>query len=313
MKKLIGIDVGGTTVKIGILDETGELLNHWSIYTDTSNHGKNILPDITNSINQKLVEQNIPKSEILGVGIGVPGPVDNNGILNGAVNLGWTKEVEIEKDLSKLLELPVHADNDANCASLGEMWRGSGLGAQNMIFVTLGTGVGGGIIANGKIIKGNNGGGGEIGHITVDRNDDAFLCNCGKKGCLETLTSATGIVKVAKKHLENYDGDTILRKYSNLNAKNVFDAAKKGDEFALSMLEIFGEYLAMALASISNITNPSTIVIGGGVSKAGSIIIKYIKRHFDQFVFYPNKEIEFKIASLGNNAGVIGAAYLVKM
>jgi glucokinase len=311
MAQLIGIDLGGTTVKIGFLSENGEILNNWQIPTDTEENGKNILTDIVKSIDEKIVEFGYEKNEFLGAGIGVPGPVTNDGVLLGAVNLGWKEEVRIEEKLSELLGLPVKADNDANVATIGEMWTGSGSGATDMIFVTLGTGVGGGVITNGSIVKGANGGGGEIGHITVELNEGE-ACNCGKTGCLETVASATGIVRETEKALSKFEGSSILQSYEKLNAKNIFDAAKNEDEFALSMVDQLGQYLGLALANIASTTNPKAIVIGGGVSKAGSILIDVIKKHFTRFVFAANKNVDFEIAKLENDAGIIGAAYLVK-
>ncbi len=311
MKKLIGIDLGGTTVKIGFLTVEGEIINHWQIPTDTSDAGKNILSDIVKSINEKIVEYGYEKEDFLGAGIGVPGPVTHSGVLLKAVNLGWQEEVNIEYEFSKMIDMPVRADNDANVATIGEMWQGSGEGARDMIFVTLGTGVGGGVITNGEIVKGANGGGGEIGHIAVDF-EHGEKCNCGKTGCLETLASATGIVRETNKALKNYTGTTILSSYDNLNAKNIFDAAKNDDEFALEMVENLGRSLGFVLANIASTTNPETIVIGGGVSKAGTILTDVIKKHFVKYVFDSNKNVEFKIAKLENDAGIIGAAYLVK-
>ena len=236
MKKyLVGIDIGGTTVKLGLFDLNGELLDKWEIETRKTEKGRYILSDIAKSIDSILSKKNINKNEVKGVGVGVPGPVKDNGAVVGCVNLGWPV-FNVEKSLEEILNLPVKVANDANIAALGEMFKGGGNGYENMIMVTLGTGVGGGVIINGQILAGNNGAGGEIGHITVNPHEKES-CNCGRKGCLEQYTSATGIVKIAKEILVKEDYDSNLRNIENITAKDIFDLAKNNDKLALIIVE----------------------------------------------------------------------------
>lgn len=309
MKKFcFGIDIGGTTVKCGLFDEKGEVLDKWEIVTKTEDNGSNILPDVANTIADKILEKKIEKEEIAGVGVGVPGPVNEEGEIPCAVNLHWGY-VHLVKQLEELTGLPVKAGNDANVAALGEMWRGGGAGCRNLIMVTLGTGVGGGIIVNGKIIAGSHGAGGEIGHVHVeDQMKD--VCNCGNKGCLEQVASATGIVKLAKETLEASDRPSLLRE-GGISAKAVFDAVKEGDELAIAVAERFGKYLGTALAVFAGVVDPEVYVIGGGVSKAGPILLEYIQKYYREYAFSSCKDAVFSLAKLGNDAGIFGAAKMV--
>lgn len=309
MKKIIGIDLGGTTVKMGLFLENGELLHSWFIETDTTDDGKNIISDIATSIEQVLKEQNVDFNDILGAGIGAPGPVTNDGVIHGAVNLGWS-EMNLAGALQKLINVPVYATNDANSAALGELWQGSAKGYLNMIFVTLGTGVGGGVIIDGNIVNGAHGGGGEVGHMPLIL-EDGEQCNCGRRGCLETVTSATGIVRETKKALIIYNEKTLLSNNDKLTARDIFDAAKAGDQFAITMVDKYSYYLGIGLAQMAAVTNPDVIIIGGGVSKAGTFLLDNVKKHFLGSVFPPIKDVQFKIAELENDAGIYGAAYLV--
>ncbi|HOO26941.1 MAG TPA: ROK family glucokinase, partial [Lachnospiraceae bacterium] len=223
-------------------------------------------------------------------------------------NLGWPV-MNLENELWELTKLPVKAGNDANVAALGEMWKGGGKGYDDMVLVTLGTGVGGGIIVNGKILTGSNGAGGEIGHIHVE-DEEAEACNCGNKGCLEQYTSATGIVRLANRKLAQTDAPSILRR-EEVTAKTVFDAVKENDTLAVEIAEEFGEYLGKGLAAIAGVSNPDIFVIGGGVSKAGEILISYIQKYYKKYVFHASREAKFVLATLGNDAGIYGAAKLV--
>lgn len=304
----IGVDLGGTTVKLGLFREES-LTDKWEIPTRKEDNGGNILSDITASIEQKLAENAVGKDEILGVGIGVPGPVDGDGVVHGCVNLGWGI-LPIEKELGEMLGLPVKAGNDANVAALGEQWQGGGRGCRNMVMLTLGTGVGGGIILDGKIVAGTNGAAGEIGHMPVVY-DETEYCNCGKKGCLEQAASATGIVRTAKRLLEASTEDSALRGRDELTAKDVFDEAKKGDALAVQAVEKLGEYLGIAAAHISCVIDPEVYVIGGGVSKAGDVLISTIEKYYKEKAFKPSRGAEFRLAVLGNDAGIYGAARLV--
>ena len=308
VKYCFGIDVGGTTVKCGFFSVDGEVLEKWEIPTRTENDGENILPDIAKSINEKLEEKKIGKEEVAGVGIGVPGPVNDEGEVPYAVNLHWGYK-NLIKEMEEMTGLKTRAGNDANVAALGEMWRGSGVGYHNLIMVTLGTGIGGGIIVNEKIITGSHGAGGEIGHAHVEDAIDT-PCNCGGRGCLEQVASATGIAYLARKMMEESDEPSVIRK-DNVSAKTVFDGVKAGDELAKKVAEKFGAYLGKALANFACVTDPEAFVIGGGVSKAGDMLLDYIRPYYQKYAFPSCKDAAFVIAKLGNDAGIYGAAKLV--
>lgn len=310
MKKYcFGIDVGGTTVKCGLFTVEGEVLDKWEIKTRTENNGSRILPDVADSVNAKIAERKLALDEIAGIGIGVPGPVNDNGEVPYAVNLHWGY-VNIEKELSELTGgLLVKAGNDANVAALGEFWKGGGAGSRNMIMVTLGTGVGGGIIINGEIVAGAHGAGGEIGHVHID-DTITDPCNCGCCGCLEQVASATGIARIAREMLAATDAPTSLRG-KNISAKSVFDAVKENDAVAIQIAERFGDYLGKACSIFSAVVDPQVIVIGGGVSKAGPVLLDYIVRPFKKYAFPVCKDTEFALATLGNDAGIYGSAKLV--
>lgn len=310
MKKYgFGVDVGGTTIKMGFFETSGKLIDKWEIKTDTSNGGENILSDIAKAIDNKLAQEGISKNDVQGVGVGVPGPVNSKGIVLKCVNLGWGV-FNVEEELASLTGLKVKAGNDANVAALGEMWQGAGKGSEDMVMVTLGTGVGGGIIVDGKVIAGANGAGGEIGHITVN-DDEIEACNCGQYGCLEQYTSATGIVRMAKRKLAKTDEETSLRAVEELSAKIIFDEAKKGDKIAGELVEELGKILGGTLSNIAAVTNPEVIVIGGGVSKAGQILIDTIHKHFTESVFHACKDTRFVLAGLGNDAGMYGCVKML--
>lgn len=303
-----GIDVGGTTVKCGLFSVKGDILDKWEIPTRTENNGVNILPDVAAAIDAKIQEKGIARDTIAGVGVGIPGPVNEDGAVICAVNLHWGY-VELEKELEKLTGLTVKAGNDANVAALGEMWKGGGAGYHNVVMVTLGTGVGGGIIVNGKIVTGTHGAGGEIGHIHVE-DDETLPCNCGNQGCLEQYASATGVVRLANRMLEATDKASVLRN-EEVTAKAVFDAVKAGDELAMEVAEKFGKYLGTALAVIAGVVDPEVFVIGGGVSKAGKILLDYVEKYYKKYVFQGSRDCAFALAELGNDAGICGAAKLV--
>ncbi len=309
MKKYcFGIDVGGTTVKCGLFTADGEVVDKWEIATRTEEDGKHILADVAQTILAKIEEKNIQKEDVAGVGIGIPGPVNENGETPCAVNLHWGY-TNVAGDLSALTGLPVKAGNDANVAALGELWKGGGAGCHDMIMVTLGTGVGGGIIINEKIVAGSHGAGGEIGHAHVEDNMTE-PCNCGSSGCLEQFTSATGIVRLAREELAATGEPSVLRG-EELTAKTVFDAVKAGDAVAERVAVRFGEYLGKALSVFAVVVDPQIIVIGGGVSKAGPVLFDYIKGPFLRYAFSDCKQTKFALATLGNDAGIFGAAKMV--
>lgn len=305
---VFGVDIGGTTVKLGFFDVEGNLLDKWEIPTRTEESGSHILPDIAQSINQKIEEKQIAREMVAGVGIGAPGPIDGEGVVHKAVNLGWGT-FSIKKTLEEIIHMPVMAGNDANVAALGEMWKGGGQGNKDLVLVTLGTGVGGGIIVDGRILTGSIGAGGEVGHMHV-QDGETESCGCGKKGCLEQYASATGVTRLANLKLAADQRDSILRK-GEISAKTVFDAVKQRDVLAMEVAEEFGKYLGNALAVVACVVNPEVIVLGGGVSKAGEVLIDYVKPHYEETVFHGSKNVKFTLATLGNDAGIYGAARLV--
>lgn len=308
-KYAFGVDIGGTTVKIGLFDKEGNVLDKWEIPTNKENDGETILPDIAESLLTKMKEKGIGTEELAGIGVGAPGAVDDEGTLvGGAVNIGW-KPFNIPKVLNAYIDVPVKAANDANAAAFGEMWQGGGKGYNNMVAVTLGTGVGGGIIINGNILTGATGAGGEIGHIHLEDNETEE-CGCKNKGCLEQYASATGIVRLARRRLAKDDKPSVLRN-EDLSAKSVFDAVKAGDEAAIEIAEQFGEYLGKGLAAVAGVVNPEIFVIGGGVSKAGEILLSFVEPQFQKYAFQQCRGAKFALAKLGNDAGIFGAAGLI--
>ncbi|MCD8069098.1 MAG: ROK family glucokinase [Lachnospiraceae bacterium] len=308
-KIVFGVDIGGTTVKLGMFDEQGTVLDKWEIPTRTEEQGSFILGDVAKSIEAKISGGGYAKEDVLGIGVGAPGPVDEAGNIGGAVNLGWGN-LNIVDALEPLAGVPVKAGNDANVAALGEMWKGGGKGCQDMVAVTLGTGVGGGIIVNGMLVSGFNGSGGEIGHMQVEE-EETGSCNCGLKGCLEQYASATGVVRLAKRRLEKDQAPSSLRELGELTCKDVWDAVKAGDAVAIEVAERFGYYLGKGLAAVACVTNPEAFVIGGGVSKAGEILFDYIVPTYQRLVFPGSRNARFLLAKLGNDAGIYGAAKLV--
>ncbi len=304
-----GVDIGGTTIKMGLFRVDGTLVEKWEIPTNKEKQGKHILPDIAMEIRTKMKDKEIHRKDVVGVGIGVPGPVTADGTVLKCVNLGWNV-FNVEETLSEMVDLPVKAGNDANIAAMGEMWQGGGKGYKSVVMVTLGTGVGGGIIVDGKLVSGSNGAGGEIGHIKVSGNEEE-ACGCGKKGCLEQYASATGIVKEAKRLLQKDERPSELRYYNEITAKDIFDLAKDGDELATELVEKLGEKLGSALATVSCVCDPEVYVIGGGVSKAGMILLNVIQKYYVEKAFHACERTKFELATLGNDAGIYGGVSLV--
>ena len=307
-----GIDLGGTTAKIGLFTTSGALLEKWEVATDTSNAGEHILENLAAAILVKMNEQGIQPEQVEGVGIGVPGPVLDSSIVPiVCANLGGWGERNVSAQLSGLLNgLKVLVGNDANVAALGEIWMGAAKGAKNAVMVTLGTGVGGGVVVNGKVIDGVHGAGGEIGHITVNRHETA-TCGCGKHGCLEQYSSATGVVRCMKKLLdENPDTPCVLRG-TEFAAKDVFDAARNGDALAAREVDEMSDTLGMALANIASTVDPEAFLVGGGVARAGDVLFAPLNKHFQEYAFKSCREIPIKQASLGNDAGIYGAVRLI--
>ena len=311
MKKYgFGVDVGGTTCKIGLFETTGELLDKWEIPTDISDSGSHILSDVALALKKKMAERNILSEDVQGIGIGVPGSVRGNGFVNVCVNLGW-ENVSVEEELSaKMGGITVKVGNDANVAALGEMWQGGAKGYKDVVMVTLGTGVGGGIILDGKILAGSHGAAGEIGHITMNPHE-TDACGCGRKGCLEQYSSATGIVRLAKQQLAEKHEASVLDGRTDVTAKDVFDAYKEGDGAAVEIVDRFAAILGRGLSAVTCVVDPEIIVIGGGVSKAGQPLLEAVQRAYQKEAFSVCKEAKFALATLGNDAGIYGCVQLV--
>lgn len=308
MRYCMGVDVGGTSVKLGLFETEGKLLDKWEIPTRKENHGEQILPDVAASILKKLEERKIQREDVAGIGMGIPAPVDSKGVVQQTANVGWGYK-EVTRELSELLDgMRVEAGNDANVAAMGEMWMGAGRGEKNLVMVTLGTGVGGGVIVDGHMLVGHHGAGGEIGHICVNREEED-ACGCGLHGCLEQYASATGIAKMARKALSGEHEETVL--HGEPSAKDVFDAVKTGDALATRIADEFGRYLGEALASLAVVVDPAVFVIGGGVSKAGLVLIPFVEKAFREKAFFANKDTKIVLAELGNDAGICGAARLI--
>lgn len=305
-----GVDLGGTTVKIGLFRTNGELVFKHEIPTRKEKDGAFILSDIAKALKKDMADRKIADDDLEGVGIDIPGPVIHDSIVNRAVNLGWGV-VDVAEELTKLTGIAkVRVGNDANVAALGEMWKGGGKGHKNVVMVTLGTGVGGGIILNGKIISGVFGAAGEIGHMQVNP-DETLVCGCGKTGHLEQYASATGIARVAKETLDASDEPSSLRSVENPSARDVFDAAKEGDYVALQIVSRVCRVLGRALAAVSCVVDPEVYVIGGGVSKAGDILIDTLRKYYVQSAFHASEGTKIVLAELGNDAGMYGAVKMV--
>ena len=301
MKYCFGVDIGGTTVKLGLFTTDGEIVDKWEIKTRTENQGEAVLPDIAEALKEKLEEKKIGRDEVEGIGVGVPAPVNAEGVVQNTANLGWGYK-EVKREMEELSGMRAEIGNDANVAALGEMWLGAGKGRKNIVMVTLGTGVGGGIIIDGKPLVGAHGAGGEIGHLCVNY-EETDHCGCGNTGCLEQYASATGITRLANIRLAKDDAKSVLRE-QEVSAKTVFDAVKAGDAVAKEIAEEFGKYLGHAMANLAAVADPSAIVIGGGVSKAGEVLIEYVEKNFKARAFFANKDTEFVLATLENDAGI---------
>ena len=306
----VGVDVGGTSVKLGLFTAEGEVRKKWEIPTRKEEKGCHILPDIARSIRDTLDEEGIPLASVEGAGLGVPGAVLADGTVNKAVNLGWDV-LPAAEELSGMLDgIRVRAANDANAAALGEMWKGGGSGYRNVVLLTLGTGVGGGIILDGRIWAGTNGAGGEVGHIPVNP-EETECCGCGNRGCLEQYVSASGIARMARMRLAADETASTLRNSARVTARTVFDAAKAGDALALELVEDFGRILGRACATVAAVVDPEAFVIGGGVSHAGRIVLDVTEKYYRQYAFHASRDAQFRLAELYNDAGIYGAVKLV--
>ncbi len=309
MKKYaFGVDVGGTTVKLGLFDTEGNLLDKWEIPTNTEDNGSHILPDIARAMKDKMESVGATMDDAIGVGMGVPGPVTEDGVIKKAINLGWDV-FNIEEEVARLTGLACKAGNDANVAALGEMYKGAAEGNNDVVMLTFGTGVGGGIIVDGKIVAGKNGAGGEVGHIPMNPMEQE-PCSCGNCGCLEQYASATGLANTAKRLLKAFDINTTLRYYEPLTAKEIFAAYADGDPLAQSLVEDWGCTVGKALATLGVVTNPDVFVLGGGMSKAGQVLIDVVEKYYNQSVFHAARGTKIVLAKLGNDAGIYGGVKL---
>ncbi|MGL5435931.1 MAG: ROK family glucokinase [Lachnospiraceae bacterium] len=307
----IGIDVGGTSVKLGLFQENGTLLHNWEVHTRKEEAGRFILADVADSIKTVLTDKNIADGQLIGAGVGVPGPVMPDGYVEVCVNLGW-RDINAQQELSQMLGgIPVLSGNDANVAALGEMWKGGGKGYTDIVMITLGTGVGGGVIIDEKIISGKHGLAGEIGHIRI-RDQETEVCNCGGQGCVEQVASATGIAREARRTMAAIDTPSVLREFGDqVTAKNVLDAAKEGDQLALEVVETISRYLGLLMAQLSMTIDPQMFVVGGGVSKAGQFLIDAIEKYYIHYTPISKHKAKIGLAELGNDAGIYGAAKLI--
>ncbi len=309
MKYAIGADIGGTTVKLGLFTEDGELLEKWEIPTDTREHGVHVLPDIAAAVEKKLAEKSIAKADVLGVGFGVPGAVLEDGTVNRCVNLGW-EVVPIRHDFEAMTGLKAWAGNDGNVAALGEVWKGGGKGYRYAVMVTLGTGVGGGVIMDGRIITGAFGAAGEIGHMPMVEGEEE-CCGCGKKGCLEQYSSANGLARVARRMLKKSTDDSMLRGIDPVTAKDVCDCAHKGDALAKEAIRYSMGLLGKALATVSAVVDPQVFIIGGGLSRSGDLLLDPIREAYARYSFHASRRTDIRLAELHNDAGICGAVKLV--
>lgn len=305
MRYGFGVDVGGTTIKLAYFDENGTMLDKWEIPTNTANNGEAVIPDIAAAVKEYLAKNNIPNEAIIGIGVGVPGPVSDEGIVNKCVNLGWGV-TDLHGELGKLTGFGVKGGNDANVAAVGECWKGGGKGTKNMVLATLGTGIGGGIIVGGKLVVGAHGAGGEHGHICV-MPEETEQCGCGNYGCIEQYGSATGAVRLAKRYLASHEEPSVLRSIENLQCKDVFDAGKAGDAAANAILEQYYDLMGRFVATVCAVVDPEVVVLGGGVSKAGQMLVDGVAKYFQKYAFHACRSTKINLASLGNDAGAYGA------
>lgn len=318
MAYYLGVDIGGTNIKFALVDDEGAIHHKWHLSTAYIT-GSQIVGDIITSIREKLHALQC-QAQVGGLGVGAPGFVDaSNGVVFDAVNLGW-RQIPLKEVLERELELPAHVDNDANLAALGEMWQGAGQGVKDLFLVTLGTGVGGAIISDGRLIHGVDGMGGEIGHMIV-KPQGGYPCNCGVRGCLETIASATGIVRTAQQKMEEAVSTwgfrskliDVTKHKGKLAAEDVFAAAANEDPVAIEVINEVTFYLGLALINVATVVSPRVILIGGGVSQAGEQLLKPLRASFEAYVLPRVREnVRLDIAALGNDAGIIGGAWLAK-
>lgn len=310
MKYAVGVDVGGTFIKFGLVNEEGVIVAKDKIPTRKEDVDPMLYYDIRDAVYAILDKAGVDRSDCLGIGIGLPGVVLSDGQMLGLTNIN-IGAVNIVKIMEEITGMHVRAANDANLAALGEMWVGGGRGYKDIVLLTLGTGLGGGVVVNGEVLFGTNGAGGEIGHLPiVEPEDEPESCGCGKHGCLEQYASATGMVRMARRVLAANDKPSALRDMEDLSAKNIKAAAREGDELAVEVIERVGKILGKGLAMVACVTNPQAFILGGGVAQEGEIVAETTKKYFQKYCYFPAKDTPIVLATLGNDAGLIGAARL---
>ena len=311
MKYNIGIDLGGTNIKVGLVDENYNIVAKATCKTDLPRPAEEIADSIAETVWKALNDAKVTIDELNSIGIGTPGTASRDtGVVLYSCNLGF-RNTDLRSLIGARLGKQVYVENDANAAAFGEVLAGAGKGCRDVVVVTLGTGVGGGIIINGEIAPSHRGVGGELGHITVNPDEEA-TCNCGNHGCLEQYASATGVVRIAKKLLAASKEESSLRTLETVTAKDVFDAAKAGDHLAVEAVEVLGKYLGLVVANVALTVDPDVFVIGGGVSKAGQVLIDVITKYYHKFAkIIGDNKAKVVLAKLGNDAGIYGAARMV--
>ena len=311
MKYYAGIDLGGTNTKIGLVDEDGNIIFTTIVKTDSMEGFEKTIQRLSKILLQQVKSFGLNFDDVQSVGVGVPGPVLNSRVVKFWANFPWKNGVDLALEFEKNLGKPVKADNDVNVITLGEMWKGSAQGYKNVLGLAIGTGIGGGIIVDGKLVSGENGAGGEVGHIKVER--DGKLCGCGQKGCWEAYASATGLIREAQSRLAVNKTNGLYEQVigRDLEAKDIFDVAKEGDAFALDLVDYEADYIALGIGNLLNVLDPEIVVVGGGVSLAGDILFNKVKERLKRYAFPSTTEnLKIVAASLGNDAGILGAAYL---
>jgi glucokinase len=310
-KLYVGLDVGGTAIKAGVCNEEGQLLHTFEGPTENEKGSDRVMANMARYARTVVEQMSASWDDVAGVGVGVPGFLDiQNGVLLTSPNL-VLRNAPLTSYLTEQLGKPVLINNDANVAALGEAWAGAGRGVSDCVMYTLGTGVGGGIIVGGRVVVGFNAMAGELGHISIVPDLEAIQCGCGKKGCLETVSSATGIIRMAKDAVARGELSRLAH-LETITAKDVIDLAKAGDETAARIVQRAAHYLGKSMALVSVVVNPQRFIIGGGVAKAGEYLFGLIREAYHKHALEAAaKGVEIVPAELGNNAGVVGAAGLI--
>ena len=306
----IGIDLGGTNIAVGLVNEEGRIIAKTETPTLASRPYQELIKDMAACAKKVMEEAKITEDELRSIGVGIPGVADKDGMVIFCTNLGW-RNVPLRAELQQYINKPVYMDNDATVAGWAEYQAGVSRGTDSSVFMTLGTGLGGGIVMNGKIWAGAHGAGSELGHLVIEV--DGVPCTCGKRGCAERYCSATAIIRMAREACADAPNCLIMRAVEGdmdkINAKVVFDAAKEGDSVAMQVFNRFVKYLTIAINNVISFIDPDMIILGGGVSRAGDFLLDAVKAALPEYLFYPTlKQPELRIASLGNDAGIIGAA-----